>query len=150
MGYEQRDEDGDRRRFVAGDDLGAVLDVREDPHAPRGQPGAGTVHHVAFRSTDEKQADWRELLQDHGLRPTEGIDRKWVQSVYGREHGGVRFEFATKSPGYTVDEELDELGEWPVLPDWLDDRREESDVGLPEPRADAPTNRQLDVSGSGD
>lgn len=136
MGYEQREREGDRRRLVAGEDLGGVIDVREDPNAPRGRPGAGTVHHVAFRSTDEDQADWQELLRGHGLRPTEVIDRKWFRSVYVREHGGVLFEFATKSPGYTVDEELDELGERLVLPEWLEDRREEIEAGLPDLRAD--------------
>jgi glyoxalase family protein len=52
--------------------------------------------------------------------------------VYAREHGGVLFEFATKSPGYTVDEDVEELGEKLVLPEWLEDRREEIEAGLPE------------------
>ena len=72
------------------------------------------------------------MLQDQGLRPTQIIDRKWFRSVYAREHGGVLFEFATKSPGYTVDEDVEELGEKLVLPEWLEDRREEIEAGLPE------------------
>jgi glyoxalase family protein len=52
--------------------------------------------------------------------------------VYARTKGGVLFEYATKSPGYTVDEELDELGERLVLPEWLEDRRDEIAAGLPE------------------
>jgi glyoxalase family protein len=139
MGYEQRKREGDRRRLVAGNELGSVIDVREDPTAPRGRPGAGTVHHVAFRSTDEQQPEWQELLRGHGLRPTEVIDRKWFRSVYVREHSGVLFEFATEEPGYTVDEELEELGNRLVLPEWLEDRREEIEAGLPDLRADATT-----------
>ena len=69
---------------------------------------------------------------DHGLRPTEIIDRKWFESVYARTSGGVLFEFATREPGYTVDEPLSELGERLVLPEWLEDRREEIEAGLPD------------------
>jgi glyoxalase family protein len=132
MGFEETESDRTRRRFEAGGELGYVVDIVEDPQAPRGQPGAGTVHHVAFQVTDEDQSAWRDVLVDHGLRPTEIIDRKWFRSVYARTEGGVLFEFATKSPGYTVDEDLDELGERLVLPEWLEDRREEIEAGLPE------------------
>ncbi|NHN58707.1 MULTISPECIES: VOC family protein [Halorussus] len=130
MGFRETERERTRRRFEADGDLGYVVDVLEDPQAARGQPGAGTVHHVAFQVTDEDQADWREVLMDHGLRPTEIIDRKWFRSVYARTEGGVLFEFATKSPGYTVDEDLDELGERLVLPEWLEDRRGEIEAGL--------------------
>lgn len=120
-----------RRRFVADGDLGYVVDLVVDPEGERGSPGAGTVHHVAFRVTAEEQAAWREVLIDRGLRPTEIIDRKWFESVYVRTPGGVLFEFATESPGYTVDEDIAELGESLVLPEWLEDRRDEIEAGLP-------------------
>ncbi|APX96166.1 ring-cleaving dioxygenase [Natronorubrum daqingense] len=132
MGYRQTDREGRRNRYEADGDLGYVVDVLEDPQAPRGIPGAGTVHHVAFRVSRDDHPDWRQLLMDRGLRPTEVIDRKWFESVYAREHGGVLFEYATAEPGYTVDEELDELGERLVLTEWLEDRREEIEAGLPE------------------
>lgn len=132
MGFDAVEEEGDRRRFRAEGDLGYVVDLLEEPQAPRGQPGAGTVHHVAFQVTEEEQAEWREVLMDRGLRPTEIIDRKWFKSVYARTSGGVLFEFATKSPGYTVDEDLESLGERLVLPEWLEDRREEIEAGLPD------------------
>jgi len=130
MGYSETEREGDRRRFEADGDLGAVVDLCEDPQAPRGRPGAGTVHHVAFRVTAAEQADWREVLIEAGLRPSEIIDRKWFESVYVRTEGGVLFEFATEGPGYTVDEDLEELGERLVLPPWLEDRREEIEAGL--------------------
>jgi glyoxalase family protein len=131
MGFRRTNRAGDRRRFEADGELGYVIDILEEPQAPRGQPGAGTVHHVAFRVTDEEQPEWRDVLIDHGLRPTEIIDRKWFRSVYARTEGGVLFEYATEEPGYTVDEDLDELGERLVLPEWLEDRREEIEAGLP-------------------
>ncbi|WP_142986769.1 VOC family protein [Halorubrum cibi] len=141
MGYEETDGDeaGHRRRFEAAGDRGFVVDVVTDPATPQGTPGAGTVHHVAYRVTDEEQEAWRGLLQEHGLRPSEVIDRKWFRSVYARTRGGVLFEFATAEPGYDVDEPRSSLGERLVLPDWLEDRREEIEAGLPELETGAPT-----------
>lgn len=130
MGFEKRDRAGERARYVANGELGRVVDVCERPQAPRGIPGAGTVHHVAFTVTGADQAEWRSVLFDQGLRPTEIIDRTWFKSVYVRTPGGVLFEFATKSPGYTVDEDLDSLGERLVLPEWLADRRDQIVAGL--------------------
>lgn len=65
------------------------------------------------------------------MRPTEVIDRTWFESIYAREYETLLFEFATESPGYTIDEDLENLGEKLVLPDWLEDRREEIEAGLP-------------------
>jgi glyoxalase family protein len=141
MGYEETDGDeaGHRRRFEADGDRGFVVDVVTDPATPQGTPGAGTVHHVAYRVTDAEQEEWRTLLREHGLRPSEVIDRKWFRSVYARTRGGVLFEFATAEPGYDVDEPRSSLGERLVLPDWLEDRREEIEAGLPELETGAPT-----------
>jgi len=132
MGYEQSGKEGDRTRYRSGGELGYVVDILELPEEPRGTPGAGTVHHVAFRVMEDEQGAWRELLEQRGLRPTEIIDRKWFKSVYVRTNGGVLFEFATHEPGYTVDEPLDELGESLVLPGWLESRRDEIEAGLPD------------------
>ncbi|ADB60911.1 Glyoxalase/bleomycin resistance protein/dioxygenase [Haloterrigena turkmenica DSM 5511] len=132
MGYRQTDRDGTRKRYTADGDLGFVVDIVEDPQARRGIPGAGTVHHIAFQVAEDEQDEWRQFLIDHGLRPTEIIDRKWFKSVYAREYGTVLFEYATKEPGYTVDEELEDLGDRLVLPEWLEDRREEIETGLPD------------------
>jgi glyoxalase family protein len=131
MGFEAAGDESDRRRYVADDDLGYVVDVVEDPDARSGRPGAGTVHHVAFQVTQATQPEWRQVLMDHGLRPTEIIDRKWFESVYTRTTGGVLFEYATEEPGYTVDEDLEHLGERLVLPEWLEGRRDEIEASLP-------------------
>ncbi|MDZ7849748.1 MAG: ring-cleaving dioxygenase [Halodesulfurarchaeum sp.] len=132
MGYGRNEETAGRTRYASSGDLGAVLDLQVDPDGSRGRPGAGTVHHVAFRVTAAEQSAWRDLLSDRGLRPTEIIDRKWFESVYVRTPGGILFEFATETPGYTVDEDLESLGNELVLPDWLEDRRTEIEAGLPD------------------
>jgi len=132
MGYRDAASERGRTRYEAGGELGYVVDICEDPQAPRGQPGAGTVHHVAFQVTEAEQLEWRDVLMERGLRPTKIVDRKWFASVYARTAGGVLFEFATKSPGYAVDEDLDELGERLVVPEWLEGRREEIEAGLPD------------------
>ncbi|MFB6149949.1 MAG: ring-cleaving dioxygenase [Halobacteriales archaeon] len=132
MGFTPTDSERHRHRYEADGELGYAVDILEDPEAPQGRPGAGTVHHVAFQVTEATQPEWRDRLLEAGLRPTEIIDRKWFKSVYARTPGGVLFEFATKEPGYTVDEALESLGERLVLPDWLEDRRSEIEAGLPE------------------
>jgi glyoxalase family protein len=134
MGFRETAENESRRRFAAEGDRGAVLDLQEAPDRGRGQPGAGTIHHVAFRVTEATQPAWREMLIDRGLRPTEIIDRTWFKSVYARTPGGVLFEFATETPGYTVDEEPAELGSSLVLPEFLEDRRAEIEAELPDLR----------------
>ena len=134
MGYEETQNSASehRRRFETDGDVGFVVDIVTDPATPSGSPGAGTVHHVAYRVTDAEQESWRGLLQEHGLRPSQVIDRKWFRSVYARTQGGVLFEFATAEPGYDVDEPRSSLGESLVLPEWLEGRREEIKSGLPE------------------
>ena len=64
-------------------------------------------------------------------RPTDVIDRFWFKSVYFLEPGGVLFEIATDGPGFTADEELENLGETLVLPPWLEPMRAEIEGALP-------------------
>ena len=59
------------------------------------------------------------------------IDREYLHSVYFREPGGVLFEIATIPPGFTVDEELDHLGEALKLPPWEEPHRKIIEKELP-------------------
>jgi glyoxalase family protein len=93
------------------------------PPAERGIQGAGTVHHVAWTSEDEDHEAWRERVQQGGARPTPVIDRHYFRSIYFREPSGVLFEIATRSPGFTIDEELEHLGEKLSIPPFLESRR---------------------------
>lgn len=48
-----------------------------------------------------------------------------------REPGGVLFELATDGPGFQRDESLERIGETPILPPWLESRRDEIESALP-------------------
>ena len=101
------------------------LYLYDSPPDGRGIQGAGTVHHVAWASEDDEHEAWRERVQQGGGRPTPVIDRHYFRSIYFREPSGVLFEMATRSPGFTVDEPLEHLGEKLSIPPFLEHRRPE-------------------------
>jgi glyoxalase family protein len=131
MGYEQRESEGPRVRLVnERADRGRILDVVEPPEALR-RPGAGTIHHVAFRVANaETLAGLRADIADRGLDPTEIIDRHYFLSVYFREPGGILFELATDGPGFGPDEAAAAVTGL-TLPPWLEPRRAEIEATLP-------------------
>jgi glyoxalase family protein len=90
--------------------------VYDDAPEPRGLPGAGTVHHVAWASRIEDHEAWQEKVASIGGRPTPIIDRFYFRSIYFREPSGVLFEIATLGPGFTSDEPLETLGQRLSLP----------------------------------
>ena len=99
----------------------------------RGRPGAGTVHHIAFRvPDDDAQRGWADELRRAGLAPTEIRDRQYFRSIYFREPGGVLFELATDGPGFAVDEPPESLGTSLKLPHWLEGRRTAIESRLPD------------------
>ncbi|NUB46121.1 ring-cleaving dioxygenase [Fertoebacter nigrum] len=109
---------GERLRLIAtGDAAGNIVDIiRKDAAAP-GRPGAGTIHHIAFRArTQDEQHGWQEKLASVGHRTTEVIDRQYFNAIYFREPGGVLFEIATDAPGFAVDEPVATLGQALKLP----------------------------------
>ncbi|HEX2778745.1 MAG TPA: ring-cleaving dioxygenase [Gemmatimonadaceae bacterium] len=128
-------EDGTTRWRAAADGgagIGAFIDVRDVGGFWEGAMGAGTVHHVAWRvPDDESELALRTTLLAAGMGATPVIDRKYFHSVYFREPSRSLFEIATDSPGFTVDEPLDTLGESLVLPPWLEGERERITAALP-------------------
>ena len=106
--------------------------LQEDLEAPRGRPGAGTVHHVAFRvATDADQLALREHLLSAGVNVSPVMDRTYFKSIYFREPGGVLLEVATDGPGFAVDEPAGSLGTRLCLPPQYESRRAEIEAGLP-------------------
>lgn len=109
----------------------AELHVAVRPDLPAARPGAGGVHHVAFRTPNsESYEEWTRRLNEFGIPNSGQIDRYYFRSLYFREPGGVLFEIATDGPGFTVDEDLATLGESLVLPPFLEPRRASIEASL--------------------
>lgn len=106
----------------ATNSVGSIVDVLCQPDLSRGYIGIGSVHHIAWRATNDKhQLELRgRIIKEARLNPTPVIDRIYFHSVYFREPGGILFEIATDPPGFTLDEKPDELGQQLKLPEWLE------------------------------
>ncbi|QYM79899.1 ring-cleaving dioxygenase [Horticoccus luteus] len=109
----------------------AELHVSVEPSLAAARPGAGGVHHVAFRTPNEDEyRAWAERLATKGV-PTSGpVDRYYFRSLYFREPNGILFEIATDGPGFAADEPMEALGESLALPPFLEPRRREIEAGL--------------------
>lgn len=118
LGFAEIARNGDVTRFaVANAAPGEMIDLRELPTGARGAGGAGTVHHVAFRATDDDtEFGLRAQVSAAGLGITAQIDRTYFRSMYFREPGDVLCELATDAPGFAVDESPDSLGTQLQLP----------------------------------
>jgi glyoxalase family protein len=125
MGFRKVAEVGNRFRFeVGGGGAGTRADVLCASEAPHGRIAAGSVHHVAWRVTDDDaQKAWREHLVTQDLDVTPVRDRCYFHSIYFLEPGGVLFELATDPPGFATDETVEKLGEALKLPIWLEPHR---------------------------
>jgi len=134
FGYRLAQESEDRARFSAADsaDFGKEIDLLIEPGLSQGRPGAGTVHHIAFRvATASEQLDWQRRISDLGYRVSPVMDRTYFQSIYFREPGGILFEIATDVPGFTSDEAESELGTNLRLPSWMERSRARIEAVLP-------------------
>jgi glyoxalase family protein len=116
IGLEEVGEEGDITRFQAPADIGNVIDLKRTS-VGRGLMGVGTVHHIAFRASDDNdQLDWKRFLRGKGYAPTPVKDRNYFNSIYFREHGEILFEIATDQPGFALDESHEKMGEKLMLP----------------------------------
>jgi glyoxalase family protein len=132
LGFRRVAEEGSFLRLDAGDERGAVLDLRRAPGFWRGAGGVGIVHHIAFRASDPAhQLARRAALEQAGYDVTPVLDRTYFRSVYFREPGGVLFEVATDGPGFTVDESPAELGASLKLPARYEAARDRVAEALP-------------------
>jgi glyoxalase family protein len=111
--------------------LAAELHVIIEPRAPRAVPGAGGVHHVAFRTPDfEQYQAWNDRLRKLHIASSGPVDRYYFRSLYFREPQGILFEIATDGPGFTADEPIATLGERLALPPFLEGRRAAIEAAL--------------------
>jgi glyoxalase family protein len=129
----QYESDGRTATVFAMGEGGPAAEVhlveRSDLNAVR--PGAGGVHHVAFRTPDVAQYhQWTAVLNELNVANSGPIDRFYFRSLYFREPNGVLFEIATDGPGFATDEPADKLGEKLALPPFLEPRRQDIEAGL--------------------
>jgi glyoxalase family protein len=118
MGYEHVASADRVHRYAAPHGAPArFVDIVEEPDAAPAASGRGAVHHVAFAVADDDTQDYfRRRLIGAGHRVTPRIDRTYFHSIYFRTPGGVLFEIATASPGFTIDEPRATLGQKLKLP----------------------------------
>jgi glyoxalase family protein len=134
FGFKETAREAQLIRYETGEGgTGNVVTIRETGGFLAGRLGGGSVHHIAFRAADDaQQAEMATKLRDeHGLTPTEQLDRNYFRSVYFREPGGILFEIATDQPGFAVDEPLATLGRELKLPPSLESHRREIEAALP-------------------
>lgn len=134
MGLQLQDQEKNRYRFETAEATspGAFFDLVVDPQAAKGLPGSGTVHHIAFRCRDDAdQKWWQQRLRRNGFHVTEVRDRTYFRSIYFHTPEGILFEIATDSPGFTIDEPLNALGETLKLPTAYQPYREQIVSKLP-------------------
>jgi glyoxalase family protein len=131
LGFSRVTEESGRIRYVAGNGTGSFVDLVVNPELRRGSLGAGTVHHIAWRTpTDATQQEWLDTLTGLDYHASPVMDRQYFHSIYFREPGGVLFEIATDPPGFTADEALENLGTRLCLPTWLESQREQLEARL--------------------
>jgi glyoxalase family protein len=144
MGLRPVGSEGNRFRYAAAEGgAGAIVDVICTPDGKFGRLGAGTVHHIAWRTPDdEQQRVWRADLVSGGYNVSPIMDRTYFHSIYFREPGGILFEIATDLPGFAHDEPKEHLGERLMLPKPLEPLRTSLERELP--RLTLPVQRSRD------
>jgi glyoxalase family protein len=132
---------GDATWELRGERRGGTITYERAPAEP-GRQSAGTVHHIAWGTSQEDHPKWHERVQLLGIPNSGIVDRHYFHSIYFREPSGVLFELADDGPGFTVDVPLDELGSVVILPPRFEPHRAEIEkrlTPLPDPRAGWPT-----------
>lgn len=130
FGYSKTGEENQIVRLQSEARIGHIIDVDLAPKEA-GAGGYGTVHHVAFRTSEKEQAEWKDILADSHLASSDILDRSYFTSIYFRESGGILFEMATDEPGFMTDESFENLGTELKLPEWLEEHRSQITAVLP-------------------
>lgn len=105
--------------------------IRETPGVQMARPGAGAVHHVAWRVPDDSaHVAIREKIERSGANPTPVVERDYFRSIYFREPGGTIFEIATDGPGFAIDESVEQFAHSLKMPVRYEPHRKEIEAGL--------------------
>lgn len=114
---------------IEGEAFGEIVVKYKDGSTER--PGRGSIHHLAIRvKNDEELKYWDEQVKKRGFHSSGIVDRFYFKSLYFRESNGIVFEIATDGPGFTVDSDVESLGDRLDLPPFLEERREEIEAKL--------------------
>jgi glyoxylase I family protein len=90
---------------------GTLISCLEYPQMEEGRVGPGSTHHFALCVESAEELDaWRDYLASRGVPCTEVLDRTYFRSLYVRDPDGHVVEIATRGPGLTVDEAVEDLG----------------------------------------
>lgn len=133
LGFKKVDETENRTRLALADGgAGTYVDLISLPEQPKGIMGVGAIHHIAFRTANDKdQLEVREKIISKEYDVTPVIDRNYFHSIYFKEPRNVLFEVATDPPGFFVDETQETLGKSLKLPEWYEKGRSEIESALP-------------------
>lgn len=110
---------------------GTAITFFEWGHASKGQPGVGGTHHFAMRVPDyEGLMKWKRRLVDLGIKVDGPYDRHYFTSIYFNDPDGSIIEIATDGPGWTIDEEPEQIGlaHRPPPPQMLINNRDEARI----------------------
>lgn len=109
----------------------AELHVAVEPRLRPASPGAGGVHHVAFRIPTFAEYDrWHDRLRELRIPSSGPVDRFYFKSLYFRTPSGILFELATDGPGFHADEPKETMGQRLALPPFLEPQRASIEAGL--------------------
>ncbi|CAM4341135.1 VOC family protein [Lacicoccus alkaliphilus] len=87
--------------------------------------GYGSVHHFALRVPDETALEEvLDIVNAEKWRNSGIVDRFYFKSIYIKSIGNLTIEIATDTPGFTVDERPEALGESLSLPPELEKDRD--------------------------
>lgn len=86
--------------------------------------GRGTIDHIAYtiHSAEELERLYQKAVQQN-LPIEQYVERGYFKSLYLKEPNGLRIEIATETPGFTLDESIEELGSTLALPPFLENKR---------------------------
>lgn len=131
FGYSEISRTNDEAIFqsIKGEVFGEI--VVKYLEGPSERPGRGSIHHLAIRvKNDEELKFWEEQVRARGFHSSGIVDRFYFKSLYFRESNGILFEIATDEPGFTIDGDIETLGEKLDLPPFLEERRAEIEENL--------------------